>query len=72
MRETLEGSIALGGAAFELNLYGEKGGWEGHFLVGYQEGHPCPACGAPVVKIKTSSMSSYICPNHCQTREGHC
>jgi formamidopyrimidine-DNA glycosylase len=69
IRETLQKSIDRGGSAWERNLYGEKGGWDDSFLlVGYREGHPCPACGTTVVKIKTGSTSSYICPE-CQRLE---
>ena len=69
LRETLEGSIGLGGSHWELNLHGEKGRWgEDHFLVAYREGQGCPACGTTVVKIKTGSTSSHICPA-CQPLE---
>jgi formamidopyrimidine-DNA glycosylase len=65
-RETMQESIDLGGSAWELNLYGEHGGWDrSHYLVAYREGEPCPTCGTPVEKIKTGSTSSHICPN-CQ------
>jgi formamidopyrimidine-DNA glycosylase len=63
IQETLRESIDHGGSAWELNLYGEKGGWDdGFFLVGYREGQPCPTCGTTIEKIKTGSTSSYICP----------
>jgi formamidopyrimidine-DNA glycosylase len=63
LRETLQESIDHGGSAWELNLYGEKGGWGERFLlVGYREGEPCPRCGTPVEKVKTGSTSSYVCP----------
>jgi len=53
LREMLQESIDRSGSAWELNLYGEKGGWGKRFLlVGYREGEPCPACGTAVVKIK--------------------
>ena len=69
LRETLQESIDQGGSVWELNLYGEKGGWDESFLlVGYREGQPCPACGTAVVKIKVGSTSSYICPA-CQRLE---
>lgn len=63
IQETLQESIDLGGAKWEQNLSGDHGGWDAsHFLVAYQEGKPCPQCGATVEKIKTGSTSSYICP----------
>jgi formamidopyrimidine-DNA glycosylase len=63
LRETLQESIDHGGSAWEMNLYGEKGGWGERFLlVGYREGEPCPRCGTPVEKVKTGSTSSYVCP----------
>lgn len=67
IRETLQESIDLGGSAWEQDLRGEKGRWDGSFfLVAYREGESCPVCGATVEKIKTGSTSSYICPS-CQT-----
>ncbi|HRU94698.1 MAG TPA: DNA-formamidopyrimidine glycosylase family protein [Anaerolineae bacterium] len=69
LHETLQESIAEGGAPFELNLYGQKGGWNARFLVGYREGQACPVCGTTIEKIKTGSTSSYICPR-CQPLEG--
>jgi formamidopyrimidine-DNA glycosylase len=63
LQETLQESIDHGGSAWEMNLYGEKGGWGERFLlVGYREGEPCPRCGTPVEKVKTGSTSSYVCP----------
>ncbi len=63
IRETLQESIDLGGSAWERDLHGEKGRWDGSFfLVAYREGGSCPVCGATVEKIKTGSTSSYICP----------
>ena len=62
IRETLQESIDRGGATWEQNLYGERGGWdESRFLVAYREGKPCPRCGTIVEKIKTGSTSSYVC-----------
>ncbi len=66
LRETLQESIDVGGARYELNLYGQKGAWdESYLLVAYREGQPCPTCGTAVEKIKTGSTSGYICPS-CQ------
>jgi formamidopyrimidine-DNA glycosylase len=70
IRDTLQESIDHGGAAYELNLYGEHGGWDSNFLlVAYREGQPCPNCGTAVEKIKTGSTHSHICPN-CQRLAG--
>jgi len=33
-------------------------------LIGYRENSPCPECGTPIIKIKTGSTSSFICPTH--------
>ncbi|HEY9075816.1 MAG TPA: DNA-formamidopyrimidine glycosylase family protein [Anaerolineaceae bacterium] len=56
-------SLEKGGAFYEVNLQGQKGGFQvGDILIGYREGQPCPACGEIIIKIKTGSTSSYICP----------
>ncbi len=66
IRETLDQSIRLGGAAFERDFYGNRGGFTSDdFLVGYKQGKPCPKCGATIEKVKTGSTSSYVCPS-CQ------
>jgi formamidopyrimidine-DNA glycosylase len=69
IQETLQESVDHDGSRWEQNLYGEKGRWgESFFLVAYQEEQPCPSCGTAIVKIKTGSTSSYICPA-CQPLE---
>jgi formamidopyrimidine-DNA glycosylase len=66
LQDILQESIDQGGSAWELTLYGEKGRWDDSFFeVAYREGKACPACDTTVVKIKTGSTSSYICPT-CQ------
>ena len=66
IQEILRKSIAKGGAFYEVNLYGEKGGFTmADILIGYKEGQPCPACAAPIAKIRTGTTSSFICPR-CQ------
>jgi formamidopyrimidine-DNA glycosylase len=66
IRAVLEPSIAKGGAFYEVNLYGEKGGFLFEdILVGYREGQPCPECSTTIEKIKTGSTASFICPR-CQ------
>jgi formamidopyrimidine-DNA glycosylase len=62
----LQPSLDKGGAFYETNLLGQKGGFLfDDILVGYRENQPCPNCGTPILKIKTGSTSSFICPN-CQ------
>jgi len=62
----LNRSIQLGGLAYEKDFYGQKGKFTANeFLVGYKTGKPCPTCKTPIIKIKTGSTSSYICPK-CQ------
>ncbi len=66
IRNGLQPSVDRGGAFYEMDLYGQKGGFTGgDILIGYKEGKPCPACGTPIEKIKTGSTSSFICPQ-CQ------
>jgi formamidopyrimidine-DNA glycosylase len=66
----LQLSIDKGGAGYEMNLYGQKGGFTmENIFIGYREGEPCPACGTPIEKIKTGSTSSFICPR-CQPLDG--
>jgi len=66
IQDGLQPSIDKGGAFYEVNIYGQKGGFTGaDLLVGYMEGKPCPVCGTTIEKIKTGSTSSFICPS-CQ------
>jgi formamidopyrimidine-DNA glycosylase len=59
----LQPSIDKGGAFYEANLHGQKGGFlVEDILIGYREGQACPVCGTPIQKIKTGSNTSYICP----------
>lgn len=65
IREELQHAADLGGLIYEHDLYDQPGRFQ-QFQVGYREGKPCPACGSIIVKIRTGSTSSYICPA-CQT-----
>lgn len=66
VRDVLQRAIAKGGLAYESDLYGRKGGFNGDdFAVGYKPGRPCPRCGTPIEKIKTGQTSTYVCPE-CQ------
>lgn len=58
----LRPSLDKGGAFYEKNLYGQKGGFlMDDIIIGYRENTPCPQCGTPIQKIKTGSTSSFIC-----------
>lgn len=62
----LELSIGKGGAFYESNLHGEKGGFSMEdILIGYKASSPCPTCSNSIEKIRTGSTNSFICP-HCQ------
>jgi formamidopyrimidine-DNA glycosylase len=62
----LEPSLKKSGAFYEKDLYGKPGGFTlDQIIIGYREGKPCPVCQSAVIKIKTGSTSSFICPN-CQ------
>jgi formamidopyrimidine-DNA glycosylase len=66
IQSVLNGSIELGGLAYEKDFYGNKGGYGAEqFRIAYKPGKPCPVCQTIVQKIKTGSTSSFICPN-CQ------
>ena len=61
--DSLLPSMKKGGAFYETNLFGEKGGFlMEDILIGYREGEPCPKCGTVIEKIRTGSTMSFICP----------
>jgi len=63
IRTELQRSIDVGGAWYEVSLFGQPGGFTADdLLVGYREGKRCPTCGTLIEKIKTGSTSSFICP----------
>jgi formamidopyrimidine-DNA glycosylase len=66
IQSVLNHAISLGGLAYEKDFYGRHGRLTiDEFLVGYKTGKPCPLCGTPIVKIKTGTTASYVCPK-CQ------
>lgn len=66
IRDGLVPSMKKGGAFYERSLSGRRGGFVfDDILVGYREGQPCPSCHGKIVKIKTGSTSTFICPK-CQ------
>jgi formamidopyrimidine-DNA glycosylase len=66
IRDRLQLSINKGGFFYEMDLYGQKGGFVmTDLVIGYKENQPCPVCGTTIQKIKTGSTHSFICPQ-CQ------
>ena len=66
IRDRLQLSINKGGFFYEIDLYGQKGGFVmTDLVIGYKENQPCPVCQTTIQKIKTGSTHSFICPN-CQ------
>jgi len=66
IQDGLRPSLEKGGAFYEMNLFGQKGGFlMEDIVIGYRENKPCPRCGTLIQKIKTGSTSSFICPT-CQ------
>jgi formamidopyrimidine-DNA glycosylase len=58
LQESIDRGDSRGDSAWELNLYGEKGGWEERFLrEGCRGTETCPRCGTAVVKVKMGSTS---------------
>lgn len=66
IRDGLLPSLHKGGAFYETDLFGRKGGFlMDDIIVGYREGSPCPRCGTVIEKIRTGSTHSFVCPQ-CQ------
>jgi formamidopyrimidine-DNA glycosylase len=66
IRDGLLPSLEVGGAFYEVDLFGNRGGFTvDRIQVGYRENEPCPRCGTPIQKIKTGGTSSFLCPK-CQ------
>jgi len=66
IRDGLLPSLRKGGAWYERGLTGKRGGFKQEdIIIGYREGKPCPKCRAKIVKIRTGSNATFICPK-CQ------
>ena len=66
IQKGLKPALRKRGAFYERDLYGKRGGFKmKDIIVGYREGKPCPGCSDTIVKMKTGSTSSFICPK-CQ------
>jgi formamidopyrimidine-DNA glycosylase len=64
VRHVLNAGIAAEGAS--INWYrkpdGTQGEMQNRFLVYGREGQPCPACGAPIEKIRVAQRGTHYCP----------
>ena len=68
IQKVLNLSLRLGGLKYERDLHGRYGKYgPRYYLVAYKTGRPCPTCKTTIVKIRTGSTASYICPR-CQKR----
>ncbi|MBI2268605.1 MAG: bifunctional DNA-formamidopyrimidine glycosylase/DNA-(apurinic or apyrimidinic site) lyase [Candidatus Blackburnbacteria bacterium] len=65
--EVLKRGLKYGGAteANYVNILGEPGGYQKHFLVYGKENQPCPNCGGKIIKTRINGRGTYFCP-HCQ------
>jgi formamidopyrimidine-DNA glycosylase len=67
IRDRLRAGIRSGGASIDRyrDTIGKAGTMQDMLRVHRHEGDPCPACGAPVVKIRVAQRGTYLCPE-CQ------
>ena len=69
MVEVIEKGIEYGGSSASdekfVDIKGEKGKYQEHFLVYEREGLPCKLCGESIVRMKLGGRSAYYCPK-CQ------
>jgi len=65
IQRVLNEGISYGGGPGEQDIWGNKGRYQEHFMVGYRTGKACPECGTPVEELRVGSTTSYICPK-CQ------
>lgn len=71
--EVLRAAIAAGGTSFDALYVAVNGqsGWFDRSLEAYgQDGRPCSRCGTPIVRVRFTNRSSYLCPT-CQRQRGH-
>jgi formamidopyrimidine-DNA glycosylase len=69
VRDALGAGLAAGGATIDdyRDADGARGSFQDEFLVHRRRGEPCPACGAPVVKLVAAGRGTYAC-ERCQPR----
>jgi formamidopyrimidine-DNA glycosylase len=68
--EVLRAAIEAGGTSFDalyVAVNGESGWFDRSLEVYGQEGRPCSRCGTPIVRVRFTNRSSYLCPR-CQPR----
>ena len=69
IQQVLEEAIARRGTTLPDQRYvlpdGRPGEFSAHLAVYGREGHPCPRCGAPVVRTRVGGRSAHFCPQ-CQ------
>ncbi len=69
IRSILQESIDLQGTTIINFSFGEnrRGNYRSKLNVFGQEGHPCPRCGATILKIRVAQRGTHVCPR-CQRR----
>jgi formamidopyrimidine-DNA glycosylase len=69
MRDVLEAAIHAGGSSISdyVDSSGAKGSFQAQHQVYSRHGHPCPGCGATLVRMLVSQRGTTFCPS-CQQR----
>ncbi len=64
--EVLEKGLKYGGSSDEnfVNVLGQDGAYQQHFLAYGREKQKCSICGGTVHKIQLGGRGTYFCPNH--------
>lgn len=67
IHEVLKRGLKYGGATEinYVNVLGQPGQYQNHFLVYSREGEKCKYCGGIIKKIRIAGRGTYFCP-HCQ------
>ena len=65
--KVLKKGLESGGASelSYVNVLGQEGGYQKHFIVYGREGESCKKCGGEIKKIKLGGRGTYFCPK-CQ------
>lgn len=64
--EVIEKGLKFGGSSDEnfVNVLGQEGQYQQHFLAYGQEGKKCPICGGTIEKIQLGGRGTYFCEKH--------